>query len=396
MPSYLQEKRTMTEKGSPPLPAPLAIFGVTKTLVNTGYRMIYPFLPIIARGLGVNLETIALAVTGRFLLGLSSPFLGSLADFRGRKQCILMGSLIFSSGFLITTIWPTVPGLWITLLISSLGKIILDPAIQAYLGDHVDYARRGRAVAMTELSWSAAALIGIPVVGWLISRAGWAAPFPALAGLIAFAALAIALLIPSDSISRNPSATLMRSLGNILQLPQALFGISLGMLMSAGNEAINIVYGAWMEKVFMIDVIALGAASAVIGIAEFGGESLVALFADRISIRLSIGIGISLNACIALALPYLGGHLNTALLGLFLFYITFEIAIVSSIPMMTELVPHARATMMSSYMAGIAGGRAIGSLAGSLLFGADIRFNTFFSAAADLLALLILLRFLRD
>lgn len=386
----------MTKEGSIPLPAQLVVFGVTRTLINTGFRMVYPFLPMIARGLGVNLEVIALAVTGRFLLGLSSPFLGSLADFRGRKTCMLLGSLIYSAGFVIIAIWPTVSGLWMTLLISSIGKIIFDPALQAYLGDHVHYSQRGRAVAITELGWSAASLFGIPVVGWLISKAGWLAPFPWLAGLITIAALVIALLIPFDSISRGRSTTLIRSLGNILQQPRALIGISLGMLISSGNEAINIVYGAWMEQAFLINVVALGAASAVIGIAEFGGEGLVALFADRMGIRRSLGVGILLNTCVVLALPLLGKHLNTALLGLFLFYITFEFAIVSSIPMMTELVPDARATMMSSYMAGIAGGRAIGSLAGSLLFGVGIYANAFFAAAMDLLGLIIIFRFLRD
>src|SRR5690606_41636126 len=38
-----------------------------------------------------------------------------------------------------------------------------------------------------------------------------------------------------------------------------------------------------------------------------------------------------------------------ALLALILFYISFEFTIVSSIPLMTEVLPHARATVMASF-----------------------------------------------
>lgn len=391
------ERREMkTEEHVKSFPAQLALFGVMRTLMSTGFRMVYPFLPMIARGLGVNLETIALAVTGRFLLGLSSPFLGSFADFRGRKNCMLMGALIYSASFMAIVLWPSLPGLWIALLVSAMGKIIFDPALQAYLGDQVDYGRRGRAVAITELGWSSASLFGIPLCALLIARAGWQAPFPWLAGLIALAALGILLLIPSDGMTRNRPITLIRGLRNLLRQPRALAAIPIGALISSGNEAITIVYGAWMEQAFMINILALGAATAVIGVAELSGEGMVALFTDRLGVRRAIAIGIILNICSALVLPFFGKQWLSALLGLFLFFITFEFAIVSSIPLISELMPDARATMMSTYFAGMAAGRALGSLAGSLLFGAGIYLNALFTATVDLLALVLLLRFIRD
>jgi len=57
-----------------------------------------------------------------------------------------------------------------------------------------------------------------------------------------------------------------------------------------------------------------------------------------------------------------------AIIGLFLFYLTFEFTIVSGIPLMTEVLPSARATMMASHMALIAVGRSVGDLLAPALF----------------------------
>jgi predicted MFS family arabinose efflux permease len=65
-------------------------------------------------------------------------------------------------------------------------------------------------------------------------------------------------------------------------------------------------------------------------------------------------------------LPFIGQTQTGALIGLFLFYITFEYVMVSHIPLMTELVPSARVTMLSMNVTGHAIGRALGAfLAGS-------------------------------
>ena len=52
--------------------------------------MIYPFLPIFARGLGVDLGAMSLAMTARSLVGTLNPFVASFADRRGRKFGLLL------------------------------------------------------------------------------------------------------------------------------------------------------------------------------------------------------------------------------------------------------------------------------------------------------------------
>ncbi|OGO15282.1 MAG: hypothetical protein A2Z14_14645 [Chloroflexi bacterium RBG_16_48_8] len=376
--------------------AQIVTFSFGRTILNTGFRMVYPFLPSFSRALNVDISVIALTISVRAWLGLASLLLGSLADIRGRKLTMLVGMGIFSSGFAVVALWPTLPGLFIALILSAGSKILVDSAVQAFLGDHVDYSRRGTAIAITELSWSAAYILGIPLVGFFISNWDWRAPFLWLSCMGIIAAILIYQVVPHVSTENYPSSSLKSSLRDLLSHPSALAGVSIGMLLSAGNETVTIVYGAWMEQAFLISVAALGAASTIIGLAELGGEGLVALLADRIGKKSSVGIGLAFNSAACLALPQLGQTLTGALIGLFLFYLSFEFAIVSSIPLMTELVPKARGTTMSALFAGFAAGRGVGALLGPSLFGYGLMANCSLAAAFDITAFLLLLFFMRE
>jgi predicted MFS family arabinose efflux permease len=78
------------------------------------------------------------------------------------------------------------------------------------------------------------------------------------------------------------------------------------------------------------------------------------------------------------------------LIGLFLFYISFEFTFVSLIPMMTELVPSARATLLATNIAASAVGRGLGAFVGPYLFEAGLFANSVFAAAIAVLALVVL------
>jgi predicted MFS family arabinose efflux permease len=386
----------MPPRGPVRLRFQLAAFTLTRTVLNTGYRMVYPFLPVIARGLGVDLGTIALAVTARASLGLASPFLGSAADVRGRKTVMLFSLGVAAAGFGLVSIWPTYPMLFASLLLAGGGKIMFDPAMQAYLGDRVDYSRRGLVIALSEFGWSGAFLIGIPVAGWIIARGGWAAPFRWLVAFVLLAGVLLWRMLPADPSPVSQRLSWSGGMRAVLASRSALAGLALGFLISLANETVNIVFGAWLEDSFGLQVVALGAATAVIGVAELGGEGLVAALADRLGKRRAVAVGISLSALACLGLPFLGRSLTGALVGLFLVYTTFEFTIVSGMPLMTELVPQARATMMAGNIGAHSAGRAIGALVGPALFGLGLQANGTFAAALNLVALAVLLAFIRE
>jgi predicted MFS family arabinose efflux permease len=352
--------------------------------------MVYPFLPILVSGLGVDLSTISLALTFRSLVGIFSPFLASVADSRGRKTGMLFGLLGFTLGVAVVAVWPTFPAFLISLLLAAVGKYVFDPSMQAYLGDRVAYQRRGLAVALTEYSWSLAFIVGVPMMGLLIARWGWRAVFPflALAGLISLGGLG--WLLPKDPPPGSAQAGIWRNLRTVLSYKPALLGLLMGLLMSAANEFVNMVFGVWIEDSFGLKIAALSAAAAVIGLSEFGGETLVVVLTDRLGKPRSIAVGLILNSLAVFTLPLFGHSLGGALIGLFMFYITFEFAVVSAIPLMTEILPSARATLMAANVASFSLGRALGALLAPPLYSWGILGSGIAAVLFNLLALLAL------
>jgi predicted MFS family arabinose efflux permease len=363
---------------------------LARTAANTGFRMVYPFLPVFARGMRVSLETVAYAITLRSLLGLATPLLGSLSDRWGRRRAMVGALLLFSLAFLMLSLWPTVEMFFLALLMVSASKLILDPTVHAYLGDRVAYGRRGLAIAITEFGWSGATLVGIPLMGWMIAMGDWTTPFPLLAAIAMVLALALALRLERDPVPSGTAPSLRANLRIVFRHRTAMAGVLTGLLFSLANEAVGVVYGVWLEADFSLQVAALGAATIVIGLAELLGEGLVARLVDRLGKRRAVLWGLAANSLTALLIPLIGRQLSGALIGLFLFFLTFEFTIVSMIPLMTEILPQARATTMAAFIMGLALGRALGAPLGPPLFTLGLLTNCLFAVGANLLALGVL------
>jgi predicted MFS family arabinose efflux permease len=284
-------------------------------------------------------------------------------------------------------LWPVFPVFLAALSLTALGKYVFDPSMQAYLGDQVPYQRRGLAIAVTELSWSLAFIVGIPLAGYLIARSGWLAPFPLLILLGLLSIFLLARLLPTDPQTAQGRPGLLKNFRFVLTDRAAVAALLVGFLITVSNEVVNLVFGVWMEEVFGLQILALGAASAVIGFSELGGEGLVAAFSDRLGKERAIAIGLALNSAAAVALPLVSQTVAGALAGLFFFYLTFEFTLVSLIPMLTEILPAARATLMAAASAALSLGRAAGALLAPQLYLLGFQAN---AAAALLLNLLAL------
>jgi len=346
----------------------LIIFMFLRTILNTAHRMVYPFLSIFARGLGVDIASMSLLMTARALLGATSPLFAPIADQRGRKFGMLLGIAIFTLGVGIVAIYPTFWTLAIALILALIGKYMFDPSMQAYFGDRIPYSQRGTALAVTEVAWSMSFIAGVPVMGFLIGKFGWSAPFPifTVAGLMVFAV--IWKIIPNKDSHHELTTDSKIGYRAVFTSIPALAGISIAMWASAGNELVNVIFGVWLEDSFGLKIAALAGASAVIGISELSGEGLVAFTTDKLGKPLALTIGLVCNTLASILLPFIGQTQIGALIGLFLFYITFEYILVSHIPLMTELVPSARATMLSVNVTGHSLGRALGAFLATFIY----------------------------
>ncbi|HRF98404.1 MAG TPA: hypothetical protein PLZ51_24525, partial [Aggregatilineales bacterium] len=127
-------------------------------------------------------------------------------------------------------------------------------------------------------------------------------------------------------------------------------------------------YGVWMEASFELSLASLGAFTIVIALAEICGESLVIAFADKIGKKRMAVFGAMLSVACHLLLPMLNFDLVAALIGLFMFFLGFEIGVVAFLPILSEILPTDRALMMTASASASAIGRMGGAWLGGILY----------------------------
>ena len=376
----------------------LALIALARLCLNSGLRMVYPFAPAFSRQLGVPVTAVYRLVTIRSLAGFLSPLFGPLSERFGRRAIMFGAMIFFSVGCLVVWLWPTYWLFGAALIIVSVAKVIYDPAMQAYVGEMVPYQQRGKALAITELSWAGALLVGGPLIGVAIERQGWSSAFFWLGLFGVITAVFLLKFLPKANKTEPGRGANLVDYGRVVwQNPVIWAAMLYNILIMAGNETIFLVFGDWMELSFGLSLLALGASAGVIGSAEISGELFAGWSVDRFGKRpVIIATGL-LNAGICLLIPLTGGNLTAALVAYFALFLTFEVTIVGGVPLMTEIVPSARSAVMSSTIAAGALGRALGSWLGPFLFDQfGFSSNGWVSAMITAVATLLLALWIRE
>ncbi len=361
----------------------LFIFTIIRIILNTAYRMIYPFLRIFGQGLGVGVADITNLIATRAFIGVFYPLIFPFLEPRGRKFGMLLGMGFFIISMGVVVFFPGYTSFGISLVLTLAGKAIFDPSLASYVSDHTEYKQRGSKLAVLEFAWSLAFILGVPAVGLMIQYASWSMPFSVFGILGAGAFIYIVLMLKDSRLPEHHEDGVWGNVKAIFTSRTTLVAMSIGLSVTASNEVVNLMFGVWLEDSFKLQVAALSAATAFVGLSELSGEGLVFWFVDRLGKVRACGVGILANCIAALILPAIGQTQTGALIGLFLFYITFEFTIVSIIPLLSEVMPLARATTLSFAGAGHSIGRTIGALLAPTLYafgfsyitGAAILFN---------------------
>jgi MFS family permease len=69
----------------------------SRVSLNLGVRVTYPFLPAIARGLGIPFEQAGLLVAARHSVGLTSPLWGIVSDRKGHALGMTAGLILLAA-----------------------------------------------------------------------------------------------------------------------------------------------------------------------------------------------------------------------------------------------------------------------------------------------------------
>ncbi len=331
---------------------------LSRLVVDTSNRIFMPFLPQVASGLGLTLTAFSWILALRSLVGLTSPFIGMLADRFGRRlvmvslQAIRGATLIglsLSKGW-----WSLIP-----LVLLSLTTAAYMPVQRAYVSDIVRYDRRGRALAAIDASFSTAGILGLPLVGWMIEGWGWQLPFLVI-GILCLVMAAITRI-------RLPKTTLLTSTSNMSTQIMDLIrqpNVIAAMVVSSFSLIIFIMFMiSWsflLHERFGFSPLKIGFMGTVIGIAELLGLLIAGIIIDQLGKRKGSLIGLAVSAVLFLAFPFFQNTLLTIQIVLVLITIAIEFSITATIPLFADQAPHFRATLfcLLSFGSTIGGGLA--------------------------------------
>jgi predicted MFS family arabinose efflux permease len=377
--------RAAGEGDAPEVRRALVATLVARTAINGGSRGPFPFLPAIARGLGVPLETVGLLQGVKVFAGLGAPLLVRPAERFGRRALMLAALVVLLAGCALFAFRPPLALAFVGFALIGVAKVAYDVPMQAWFGDRVPVERRGRVLGITELTWALSLLLVVPVSGLLIPVIGWQAPF-LVTGVLAVAGVVavLALLEPDRPTHHEPRPFRLRSRHAALLAAAAAVWVAAELLFT--------VYGAWLEDDLGMSVPAIGVFTLLVVTAEFLGEGAVAVLSDRVGLRRSAIGGLVGSAAAYAALGRVGGSLPLAIVVVFVWFACFEVAIVAMIPFVSVLAQESPERLLAWFAVAMTLGRAAGAVIGPRLYQAGgIGVSGQVAAAGTLLAAVLLL-----
>ncbi|MEO2109185.1 MAG: MFS transporter [Actinomycetota bacterium] len=201
----------------------------------------------------------------------------------------------------------------------------------------------------------------MPLSGWLISRTTWRIQFLPVIVLVVAGLLAVAVLMRNDRPPSRVRTTLALTRPRVAML--AVVG-----LFSFAAESLFVVYGAWLEADLGFDVGAIGAFTVLVVAAELTGEGGVAALGDRIGLHRAVRAALVVSTVAYLTLLTVGNSVPLAILAVVIWFVGYEVSIVASVPLVTELGGEGRDRLLGLMVGVLAGGRAVGALVAPQLF----------------------------
>ena len=367
--------RARVRRGRESLVGLIGIALVTRCLTDTGFQIFYPFLPMLAGGLGLSTTRMGQLLGLRNLTGLLSPVFGALADRQGFRKWLRVELLALSAGFLLLALGPSLPVKVFGLVLSGIASLAFVPTLQGYLSHRLRYSMRARGIGIVEYGWAFAGIAGLSTAGWIIERTSWEVPFVILGIGMAVLSVPYHLLPPGHPEGARPRMSepaagrhrqwtgLLGSLSTSAWATIACTGF-----LSFAMFNVLIVFGDWLTQTYGLGAGDMGRVAMAMGVADLCGSIGASVYSDRIGKRRAVMAGGVLAIAAFVLLPIMGTSLGGAVGGLMLMRVALEFAIVSLLAFASEQDSHRRGQMMSMMGAANFTASALGGFTGPWSF----------------------------
>ena len=358
---------TFDDSFSPSVRRHVTLLTIARTVANASYRFAPPFLATIARGFHMSISQMGIALTVSELTGLASPLVGRRVDAMARRQAMRLGLIGVGVGAIVAASAANLAMFTVGIIVLGGSKVAYDVALGAWIADHVPWNKRSAVVGFTETSWALGMLIGVSILGLITAALNWRFAYATGAALVLAIAWVVSNRLPvNDDVEHHHEEEVTGEHG-VLQRGAWLAIASCFTLMGA-IQCIFVTFGPWLDDRFGFSDAAIAAVGFGLGFVELTASTSSSRFTDTWGKQRSVAFGASLMVPAALVIAALGNHLGTGLVGLAIVILGFEFAIVSLLPIGTQLIPGHRGRGMGLLLGAGTLGRASVSLAATRLY----------------------------
>jgi MFS family permease len=249
--------------------SPLFVLFLTVFIDLIGFGIVIPILPLYAEHF--HASPIAIGWLTGIYSGMQiifTPILGKLSDRLGRRPVLFVSIVGTAIGFALMGLAHGLPLLFAARILAGItGGNIAIP--QAYIADVTAPEKRSRAMGLIGAAFGLGFTFG-PLIGGLMSRISYSAPFYFSAGLAVINAALVYLILP-ESLSREQRARPHEraSMVEVFRHGRgAMFAIVLGtyFFLIVGFSIMTTLFALFTEKRFGYDAQANGYMFGFVGI----------------------------------------------------------------------------------------------------------------------------------
>ncbi len=315
-----------------------------KTVANVGSRWIPFFLPTLGTAFSATTRQMTLALGIGETAGLATLAVGRHLD-RGRERLVIVGAMGLTALGAVLALSGRYGLFAVAYFATLLGVALCTVGGHAYLSRRVAYARRARVIGLFETSWALSLLLGAPVAAALLTRFGWRAPFVAVAG----AAVVMAVVLAREGEDTTPLLDGADAPTDRHRLDgNAWTAIIASASIGVTGLTTIVIAGTWLDDALGVSTGGVGLVAMAFGAAELVASSTSAAFADRVGTGRATRLALTVAVVGLLVMTRAGESLPVGAGGLFLFFVGFEFAIVTSFAIVSEAMPSARGRVLAT------------------------------------------------